>query len=312
MSILIDLDKKIRNFNPWTNVYGLARSIIASATLLTLIFNSTDILMVNTDGCQHLPIPTAFCLTKSIISPEAIRYIFIIIMILTVAGWRPRITGILHFFVVYNIHSNALIIDGGEHIASLISFWLIPITLCDPRKWHWNLLDNHLTINIYQKFISWLFFKFIKIQVAIIYINAAIVRLKNPEWVDGTALYYFLNDTLLGHPPHLSWVLVPVVESKLVVLITWGTTITELVLFAGLFAASKTKKYILALGLLLHLGIALTIGIVTFSIVMVGTLLLYLLDVDKHLNLKISLKKYKFKLLKGGIFNNDNTVKQDQ
>lgn len=308
MRVLIDLDKKISNFNPWTNVYGLARSIIGLATLLTLIFNSTKVLKINTDVCESLTIPTAFCFTNSIISPEVIRYIFIIIMLLTVAGWRPRLTGILHFIVVYSIHSNALIIDGGEHIASLITFWLIPITLCDPRKWHWSLLDNHSEISVYQKLISWLFFKFIKVQVAIIYINAAIARLKNPEWMDGTALYYFLNDPLLGHPAYLSWLIVPIVESKLIILITWGTTITEFVLFAGLFASNKTKKYILALGLLLHLGIAITIGIVTFSIVMIGTLLLYLLAMDRHLNFQ------KKQSLKGVVFNNNNddTLKQAQ
>lgn len=308
MKVLIELDKTIQNFNPWTNVYGLARSIIASATLLTLIFNSTEVLMMNTDNCNILTIPTVFCFTNSIISPEVIRFIFIIIMLLVVVGWRPRITGILHYFIVYSIHGNAIVIDGGEHIASLIVFWLIPITLCDPRKSHWSLLDNHSKINVYQKFISWLFFKIIKVQVAIIYANAAIARLKNPEWIDGTALYYFLTDILLGHSPYLSWLIVPIIESELVVLMTWGTTIVELVLFAGLFASNKIKKYILALGLLLHLGIAVTIGIVTFSIVMIGTLLLYLLTMDEHLPLQ------KNRILKGVVFKSDynDTVKQAQ
>src|SRR5690625_2465699 len=264
--------------------------------------------MINTNNCHLYTIPTVFCFTNSIISPEVVRFIFIIIMLLIVVGWRPRITGILHYFVVYSIHGHATVIDGGEHIASLIVFWLIPITLCDPRKWHWSLLDNHSKINIYKKFIPWLFFKIIKVQIAIIYANAAIARLKNPEWIDGTALYYFLTDILLGHSPYLAWLIVPIIESKLVVLMTWGTTIVELVLFAGLFASNNTKRYILALGLLLHLGIAVTLGIVTFSIVMIGTLLLYLLNMDEHLPFQKPI------FLKGVVFksDNDDTVKQAQ
>lgn len=39
-----NLKEKITGFNPWTNAYGLARSLIGLATLLTLLFNDSSIL----------------------------------------------------------------------------------------------------------------------------------------------------------------------------------------------------------------------------------------------------------------------------
>ncbi|WHI59704.1 HTTM domain-containing protein [Mammaliicoccus lentus] len=290
------IKETIISYNPWTNVYGLARSIIGLAMLLTLIFNSTNTLMIMPENVCNLTVPTAFCLVSDTgITFELVRYVFIIILLLVVIGWRPRITGILHFYIAYSLHGNAILIDGGEHIASVITFWLIPITLCDSRKWHWekvNVIDKKY---ISKKLIPLIFFKFIEIQVAIIYINAAIARLNNPEWVDGTALYYFLTDTLLGYPTYQAWILEPLLTSNIVAILTWGTTIIEFILFAGFFASQKNKIYILTAGIILHLGIALVIGIVTFSMVMIGSLILYLYPKQKHIEVN------SIPFLKGGL-----------
>lgn len=48
--------KWANSINPWTNVYGLARTIIAVSTLLTLLLNRVDILFRPASGMSEYPI----------------------------------------------------------------------------------------------------------------------------------------------------------------------------------------------------------------------------------------------------------------
>jgi len=49
------------------------------------------------------------------------------------------ITGALHWYVAYSFINSATVIDGGDHIASILAFLLLPVTLTDTRKWHWSM-----------------------------------------------------------------------------------------------------------------------------------------------------------------------------
>lgn len=82
----------------------------------------------------------------------------------------------------------------------------------------------------------------IKIQVFVIYLNAALERLKNKEWAEGTAIYYFFSDPVFGLPDYQLNLLNPLLESNYIVVITWLVTIFELFLAASIVSNIRIKK----------------------------------------------------------------------
>ncbi len=181
--------------NPWTNVYGLARSIIALSSLLTLLINHPSLIMKPASGISSYPACkmnlSLFCLGENnYMMLNLLRWVCIAILVLVVIGWRPRITGVLHWYVSYSLQSSLIVIDGGEQAAAVMTFLLLPITLTDPRKWHWSTrpLEGKRTLGKITAFISYFV---IRIQVAVLYFHSTVAKLSQQEWVDGTAVYYF-------------------------------------------------------------------------------------------------------------------------
>ncbi|MBE7135329.1 MULTISPECIES: sporulation-delaying protein SdpB family protein [Bacillus] len=293
------LQNKLSDFNPWTNVYGFCRSLIGFATLVTLLFNDISIFLRPVAGVEKYPFCTnsfsLFCLVPNdYLYLNLLKWACILILVLVVIGWRPRFTGVLHYYILYSIQNAATSIDGGEQIGTVITLLLIPITLLDSRKWHWeNIKGKEDVVSVYKNVTVYCVWMAIRFQMCFLYASAAITRLKNIEWKNGTALYYFFNDAMLGLPDGLKSILEPILTSWLVVIPTWGTTIVELLLFAALFTPKKHWKYYLYLGISLHAGIALFLGLFSFSLIMIGCLILYLHPINKPLSFKKSKKRLK-------------------
>lgn len=170
-----------------------------------------------------------------------------------------------------SIQQSFLPVDGGDQISMVITFLLIPITLLDFR---------------FNYFLS----KKKKLNKYIIYINAAIERLRNKEWADGTALYYFFSDSVFGIPEWEYQLTSFIWESNLIILVTWSVTALEFFLAFNIIQNKVTNKIALILGIIFHVFIGLTIGIWTFTIVMIACLILYL-----HPDMKLFNKKERFK-----------------
>jgi antimicrobial peptide system SdpB family protein len=117
----------------------------------------------------------------------------------------------------------------------------------------------------------------VRLQVAGIYLHAAAGKFAIEEWADGTALYYWLLHPTLGAP---NW-LAPLLHSLLlngsfVSVLTWSIVVLEFFLAAGLLAPKSTRKWLLAAGISLHLGIIVIHGLVSFGTTMVAALILFL------------------------------------
>lgn len=283
------LIKYIQTFEPWTNVYGLARSILALATFLTLLFNPSSVLFKPAVGIEEYPVCSKnfsiFCLVPSdYIYLEIVKYICMFILFLVIIGWRPRFTGVLHYWVMYSMQNSVLVVDGGEQIGTVLTLLLIPITLVDSRVWHWSIIKNeedYINNNSISKIIFLCYWYAIRFQMAFLYASAAIIRLKNPEWADGTALYYFFNDPMIGTPNFIYQIIEPIITSSLVVIPTWLTTVTELLLFCALFTSKKYWNIFLFIGISLHITIAIFLGLWSFSLIMISGLILYLHPVEQ-------------------------------
>ncbi|MUK90366.1 hypothetical protein GMD78_18490 [Ornithinibacillus sp. L9] len=272
-------------FNPWTNVYGFSRSLLALATALTLVFNDINLLFKPSAGREYFPLCnnniSFFCIgPNDYFTLSVLKWIAIICLLVVASGWRPKFTGIIHWWISYSMNISATTIDGGEQVAAVITFLLIPITLTDRRKWHWQSMEKEDTANsdklIYSKIIALVSYNAIRVQVAIIYFHATVAKLFEETWLNGTAVYYYLNDPMLGLNPFLLTFINPILSSPLVVVATWGTLILQTLLFTALFSSKKYWRSFLIIALLLHEVIAVMFGLISFSLVMIGALVLYL------------------------------------
>ena len=281
---------RLSKSDPWTNVYGLARTLLAIGTLLTLIFNNTDILFiqgvnVNPPECNEATRFSLFCLFSY--NLEEARWICILILLVVATGWRPAVTGFFHWWVSYSLNASALIIDGGDAATAVMTFLLLPICLTDDRKWHWSSPknDNYLTPKEdVKRWVAGSAFFVIKIQVAFIYFNAAVEKFKVTEWMNGTAIYYWFMNPFMGIDHWLRPLLASILPNPFVVtIITWGTLAFELSLFLAIFLKNKYQSSLLKMGIIFHFLIALFFGLIPFFFAMSSALLLYLRPLDKEI-----------------------------
>ncbi len=285
--------------NPWTNVYGLARTIIASSTALTLALNDTTTFFKPGAGVNTFPNCSEnfsiFCtVPNEYMYLSLIKWLCVILLIVVASGWRPRITGVIHWWISYSVQVAAMTTDGGEQVAAVLTLLLIPITLTDSRKWHWNAEESSLvsSTDYYKRLIALVTIWVIRFQMAILYLNSTIAKLAEDDWINGTAVYYYIQDPMLGLPKFLLNILHPVISSSLIILPTWGTIILQFLLFAAFLAPKKIWKNILVAAILMHEVFALMLGLISFSMIMIGALILYLRPSEQAFSFK-GVKKFK-------------------
>lgn len=307
MSRINNISNSITNYltasTPFTNVYGLARSLLALGTFLTLFTSATEVLFRPAVGVSEFPICQGFAGSFSIFclfsgNPAIAMWISLIVLAFVIAGWRPRITGILHWWVTYSFMNSAILVDGGDQVTSILCLMLVPVTLMDHRKWHWTakaMDELPSSGNIYRLIIANSTLKIIRLQVAVIYLHSAVAKCNVPEWVNGTAIYYWFTDPMFGSPGWLSPAVMKVVSNSFsVTMLTWSVIVLEFSLFAGLLANRKYRSVLLYFGIAFHIGIALIHGLASFALAMIAALVLFLRPVDHSFSFKISWIKRSF------------------
>ena len=267
---------------PWTNVVGLARTLLALGTTLTLAFNDTGLLLRPAAGIPDVPRCDgvrqlgAFCLAPAHLG--VVRWLAVILLLVAASGWRPRITALPHWWIAFSFQANAILIDGGDHVTTILTLLLVPVALSDPRRWHW---DNDAAAaapghRIYARTAAAVTLVVIRVQVAAIYLDAAITKFPVREWADGTVLYYWFGDPVFGLPRWLERAGNAVVTRPAVAVATWSILLLEVVLAMGLVMDKRFRPYLLVSGVLLHTGIAFVHGLPTFGLAMASALILYL------------------------------------
>lgn len=265
---------------PWTQVYGTARSLFAAATGLTLLLNPVEVLHPLADvavvGGSALASISLFQLLPC--DMLGVAQVIAGLALLGIAtGWRPRYTGIIHWWLTFSFSNGYQLIDGGDQLASILTLLLIPVTINDPRRWHWSPPDPAVRRNDAASVVASFCLGVIRVQIAGVYFHASVAKFSVSQWTDGTALYYWLLHPLFGSPDWLRPVLTPVLLfGPAVTLLTWSVLILEFVLAAGLIADRVYRPWMFVGGLALHLGIILVHGLFSFGLIMFGALILFL------------------------------------
>lgn len=284
MTFNISYDKKIFQKKFDTPILGLARATLALGTLITLLFTKIDLLF-DKATFEKLSETNSYLVHINLFrifgfeNLYTAKIIAIVILISVIAGYFPRITGILHWWVAFSFNSQSILVDGGDQLTSVLTCLLIPVTILDGRQNHWRI-DKKLN-NFNTNLIGNGFLLIIGFQMSIVYLQAALDKLyKLNEWMSGTALYYYLNDPLFGAPDWLMYFIRPLLHSEFIFLLSWSVIILELLLFIAMFRTDSSKVILFYLGLLFHLAIIFSFGLVSFFFAMAGGLIIYLLPKD--------------------------------
>jgi antimicrobial peptide system SdpB family protein len=264
---------------------GLARSLLAFGTFLTLLVNNPHLLFKSQvkPFLDNQLIPINFINLFILIPDQYIVYaklLACLALLLVMSGWRPRLTCILHWYISACFLNAALDVDGGDQIASDLSLWLIPIGLLDNRKWHW--IDAYVLPRTELGYAKNIFVNFnflvIRLQMAVIYLHAAVGKFTVPEWINGSAIYYWSRHPEFGMGDTQFRLLRPLFQSSfLLFLLDWLVMILELLLFMGLVMDRKYYKKLFILGVCFHFFIIWIHGLVSFFFSMAGGLTLYFL-----------------------------------
>jgi len=223
--------------------------------------------------CQDLGRIGVFCLADGHLSLA--RWFAAGLMLPVVFGLWPRLFGLVHWWIAFSFQANGTMVDGGDQIAAILALLLLPTTLTDPRWSHWAPMKGRVEPGLHARLLAVSGLLAVRLQVGIIYFHACVSKFGVPEWMDGTALYYWVSDPYFGATGLMRWVLKPIVESGAVALLTWTVLAVELALAMGIVMSARARATLLWPGLLLHVGIALVHGLVSFSLVMCAALVLY-------------------------------------
>ena len=259
----------------------IARVLLAVGTMLTLA----------TDPIQDLLDPRAmgtFQLTHSrglsrytlfALLPSdwwhAARIVAIAGLLTTLVGWRPRIAGVLQWYITWSVAAGFEVLEGGDQLAANITLLLLPICLIDGRRRAWR--TAFIARSGADLFIARASRLAVMLQVSVVYLHAAVAKASKDDWTSGTAAYYWITHEAFGAPHWLMPLIRPLLQTSLgVVAVTYGVIVLEFALAAGLLASTKTRRVLLHLGVSFHVAIAVIHGLVAFSLVMTGALILYL------------------------------------
>ncbi|MEW2033045.1 sporulation-delaying protein SdpB family protein [Streptomyces roseifaciens] len=285
---------------PWGNAYGLARTLLALGTAGTLAFSSSATLFrpVVTLGeyplCHGMTASGAFCLVPRG-QFDLTRWVCVAVLLVVASGWRPRITALPHAYISFSLFSGIAIGDGGDQITWILTLLLALVALGDGRRWHWQTPEDPedsedpavdaVPTRAPRAIRGWALLgtsalTVARLQMAFLYFQASVAKLPHTEWADGSAMYYWANNSSFGFPEWLRPLTDPVVYAPVgVAALTWLPVALELALAAALLMPQRKRWVLLSLGIAFHLGIAVLMGLWSFAFAMWAGLLLLMAPV---------------------------------
>ena len=180
----------------------------------------------------------------------------------------------------WSLNTGTVTMDGGDQATAAVTLLLVPLCLSDPRAWHWSAGvggGNAVSQAVARSLGHWSLM-LVRLQVALIYIEACFGKLWVAQWRNGTALYWVFNLPEYGLPPWWRQVLLPMITGHQWILIsmTWATLVLEFLLAVAVVITPRLRERVLPAGIGFHVVIALLMGIPSFSMAMSGALILYL------------------------------------
>lgn len=197
---------------------------------------------------------------SGITSIWVLHLLFLLSLMALAFGMFTRFSAIFAFILhVSFLHRNWIPAYGVDSVATVFLFYL-------------SFADRRVGRSLSRgSSLASVAFRFMQIQVCVIYAYAGYAKLHGPHWISGEALWYVLAN------PEMTWGDFSWISQFpwMIQLLTYATVLWELS-FSLLIWIPWFRLWILGVGALLHLFIACTLRIPYFSILMVSTYFLFL------------------------------------
>lgn len=266
-------------FEPRGLPLALGRSALALATLTVILFCPDDGLFAYTpaypDGvrCAGVAGLSLWCVMGAHgWALHLDRTLALAVLAVTASGWRPRWTCVPHWYVSFSLAESMTLPNGGEIVAQIATLLLIPVCLADRGRWQWHRPSTPLPATwrgaAYAAVLT------VRAQAAIIYTVAAVSKLREPAWRRGTAMYAVLHDPAYGLPAGVLRHAGAVAGSvPFIAVLTWTVPLVETAIAIAVLGTGRARRLGLVLVVLLHGAIILTMGLVSFGLIMIGLVL---------------------------------------
>ena len=190
----------------------------------------------------------------------------------------PRISSIMVYFFTVNLFlKGAIVFTGGEVLVNFLLFYMMFIH--QPKKGG--------KFEVIQTALNNAFYVIILIQICVLYFFSCWYKLYDDNWLSGNAIMYVSR---IDHfsSSSMKWLFA---ENETLSMIATYITLLYQGLFPILVWFKKLKTPLLAIGVILHLGIAFFMGIFTFGFIMVICYILFI----KEGQLEWFMKKTRYK-----------------
>jgi len=203
----------------------------------------------------------------------AVHLVYIVLLGLATLGLSNRPLMILTWVIAQGfIQRNFSVLFGADVIGTLFLFYLA-FTRCNEYFSLRRFFSSKKVVfnpNSWSDQLSTMFFRLLQLQLFTIYAYTGFEKLKGSTWWDGTALW-----TVLVNPQFTSFDLLFLKDFPIFFAIGTFVTIIFEVYFWVMVSIKSTRPLWLSLGVLFHLMIGLLLGLMSFSLVMISTYVLF-------------------------------------
>ena len=201
--------------------------------------------------------------------------VFLLACVSLLLGFWTRTSAIIVYLCLNTLHSrNNVIHNSGDTVMLVLSAYLVFSSAgaaCSLDRL-WRIFRGRENDEP-PRIVPWAQ-RLMQLQVAVVYLGASLSKAGGEKWVNGTAAYYPLHLPESARFPILGGETLWVIN-----LVTWGTVAMELAL-ATLIWVPRLRLYVIAGGVLLHLGIEYSLNIPLFSYMMIASYLTFLNGTD--------------------------------
>jgi antimicrobial peptide system SdpB family protein len=280
---VLDLDpsdsrRKLEEHLPTSDIgvaHGIAIAFFSLSGLSLLLFNSPATLFpkFSPDIAPRAPLPTRISLFDIVDYGWAGHVISSAVLLLALTGKWPRWVALPFWWVVYSAFVSGVVVEGGEQICAVFALLLLPLSVVDNRKSRYLSLpiDSSSDAGWRHRLAAFSVF-LVQAQVSLVYAHSAISKLGRESWQEGTAVFYFLQDTVFGPPqwlrPTLDWIMRFEWGSPI---LSWGAVGVELYLGASPWLSDvRSRRFALYVAVVFHSLIAVVFGLPSFFLAAVG------------------------------------------
>lgn len=203
--------------------------------------------------------------------PESAAFVRACLILLLVqslclaAGFFGRFNAACVFVLMTSFHHrNMALIDAEDNLMRIACFLLIFMPLDDAFSLRNLIARIRRHPRQLEHFPAWPL-RLMQIEMSLIYLSTALLKLRGEDWRSGSALYYAVQIDLFKRFPMPAFLIENPALSSLA---TWGIMALELALPVGLWIR-RTRPFAIAAGILMHLTIEYSMNLFLFQWAMI-------------------------------------------